>query len=298
MQKQKAKSASECATDLHTQASRKCDCHPPRRRFLAGLTGAAIGTAVWGPTVSLAQSGEGGPALDGTLLDDLVFANRILAHLGVLDAYGHVSVRDPHNPDRFWMSRSLAPAEVSAADIMEYDLDCNALDAKGRPSYYEKWIHGETYKVRPDVRCVVHSHSPAVIPFSTTRVPLRPLLQMAGFLALGVPTFDDRPFIADSDLMIGRQFLGREMAKKLGPTSAVILLRGHGDVVVGQSIEETVFRAYYTEVNARQQEQAIALGGSDVTYLTPEEGAAADKVVGSPASVSRSWQSWKQQIAG
>jgi HCOMODA/2-hydroxy-3-carboxy-muconic semialdehyde decarboxylase len=137
-----------------------------------------------------------------------------------------------------------------------------------------------------------------VIPFSVTNVPLRPLLQQASFLALGAPVYDNRPFLANSDLMIGQQFLGREMAKKLGPTSAVLLLRGHGDVVVAPSIRLAVFRAYYTEINARAQEQAIALGDKDVTYMTPEEGAAAEKLTESPASVNRSWQLWKQEIPG
>ncbi len=267
-----------------------------RRGFVLSAIGALAVAA------SISRVSEAEPALvelslKDAILNDLVSANHILAHLGVLDAYGHISVRDPNDPGRFWMSRAQAPAEIVAEDIMEYDLDCNPLNPQGRKSYYEKWIHGETYKARPDVKCVVHSHSPTVIPFSTTTVPLRPLLQTASFLARGVSVYDNRPFLANSDLMIGQQSLGREMAKKLGPTSAVVLLRGHGDVVVGPSIQVTVFRAYYTELDARAQEQAIALGGDQVMYLTEGEGAAAEKLTESPSSVDRSWQLWKEEVA-
>jgi ribulose-5-phosphate 4-epimerase/fuculose-1-phosphate aldolase len=273
-----------------------CGCLVARRGFLARIGGVAIG-ATLAPRVVIAQASSADVGLDRELLDDLVAANRILAHQGVLDTFGHVSVRDPCNPDRFWMSCSKAPAQVTADDIMQYDLDCNPLDARGRPSYYEKWIHGEMYRMRDDVQCVVPSHSPTVIPFSVSRVPLWPLLQMAGFLAFGVPVFDSGRFIADPDLMIGQPMLGREMARVLGPTSDVVLLRGHGDVVVGASIELAVFRAYYTEINARAQQQAIALGGGEIRYLSVRERMAAEKVVGSTSSVNRAWQQWKKDVS-
>ena len=246
---------------------------------------------------AVAEPSASSETLSTDLLDDLVSANHILANKGVLDAFGHVSVRDPRNPGHFWMSSAKAPAQVSAEDVMPYDLDCNPLDARGRPSYYEKWIHGEVYKVRPDVKCVVHSHSPTVVPFSATNTAMRPLLQTAAFLGRGVPVYDNRPFEPDSDLMIGKQSLGREMAKKLGPAAKVVLLRGHGDVVVGETIRLAVFRAYYTEANAKGQEQAIALGGKDVTYLNEVEGAAAEKVTESPSSVNRAWDVWKQELS-
>ncbi len=235
-------------------------------------------------------------SLDRRLLSDLVFANHILAFKGVLDAYGHVSVRDPNNPERFWMSRSKSPALVEPEDIMEYDLECEPINPRGRHSYYEKWIHGETYKARPDVKAVVHSHSPTVIPFSATGVPLKPLLQTAAFLGRGVPVYDNRPIDPESDLMIGKQHLGCEMARKLGSTASVLLLRGHGDVVVGDSIQTAVFRAYYTEVNAKGQEQAVALAGQDVIYLSDGESAAAEALTESASSVGRAWQLWKHEI--
>jgi ribulose-5-phosphate 4-epimerase/fuculose-1-phosphate aldolase len=235
------------------------------------------------------------PQLEAPLLDDLVAANRVLAQNGVLDALGHVSVRDPHNPNRYWMSRSLAPALVTPSDIMEFDLDGNAIDREGKALYVERFIHGEIYKARPDVNAIVHSHSSTVIPFSVTKVPLRPVLHNASFLAFGAPVFDTRTIDANSDLLIRTPALGAALAKALGPTAAVVLLRGHGDAVVASSVPDAVFRAYYTEINAREQEQAIALGGKDVVYISPEEAAAREKE--GHQSFARAWELWKRETA-
>jgi ribulose-5-phosphate 4-epimerase/fuculose-1-phosphate aldolase len=232
--------------------------------------------------------------LEASLLDDLVAANRVLAQKGVLDALGHVSVRDPRDPNRYWMSRSLAPALVTPSDIMEFDLDSNPIDREGRSLYVERFIHGEIYKARPDVNAIVHSHSPTVIPFSVTKVPLQPVLHNASFLAFGAPVFDTRTIAADSDLLIRTPAFGEALAKALGSTAAVVLLRGHGDAVVASSLPDAVFRAYYTEVNAREQEQAIALGGKDVEYITPEEAATREKE--SHQSFARAWELWKREV--
>ncbi len=265
-----------------------------RKPLLLGTSFAALATLL--TKLAYSRFAYEQNSLPWSLRRDLVDANQILSHIGVLDAYGHVSVRDPHRADRFWMSSSKAPALVSAADITEYDLDCNPVHARGRRSYYEKWIHGEVYKVRPDVHAIIHSHSPTVIPFSATNADLQPLLQTAAFLTRGVPVYDNRRYLPDSDLMIGQQFLGREMAQTLGPDAAVVLLRGHGDVVVGPNLRTAVFRAYYTELNAKEQEQAIALGGRDVIYLNPGEGIAAERLTESPQSVDRSWTLWKSNL--
>ncbi len=128
--------------------------------------------------------------LDSALIDDLVAANRILVDQGVLDGYGHVSVRRPADPQRYLMSRSIAPELVTATDVMEYDLDSNPVDARGRATYLERFIHGEVYRARPDVKAIVHDHSPSVIPFGVSTVPLRPLYHMSAFLGGGVPVFD------------------------------------------------------------------------------------------------------------
>ena len=174
--------------------------------------------------------------LDKAFIDDLVAANRTLARLNVLDAFGHVSVRDPRNPHRYLISRSIAPESVTAADILVLDLDSQAVDPKddGKLLYRERFIHGEIYKARPDVNAVVHSHSPTVVPFTVTRAKLRPLLHNAGFLGLGVPLFEIRKSVGDgTDLMILTPNLGKDLAKKLGKDAAVVLMRGHGDSVVG-----------------------------------------------------------------
>ncbi len=192
-------------------------------------------------------------------ISDLVVANRILAAEGVLDAFGHISIRDPRNPACYLMSRSLAPALVTAADIVQHDLDNRPIRDEGHSLYYERWIHGEIYKSRPQVNAIVHSHSPTVVPFASTKAPLRPILHNASFLGLGSPIFEIRKLIPNSDLMISTAALGAALAATLGPTADVVLLRGHGNVVVGPTIQVAVFRAYYTEINARQQLNAIVL---------------------------------------
>src|ERR1700752_3585758 len=166
-------------------------------------------------------------------LSDVVVANRILALEGVLDGFGHCSVRDPRDPNRYLMSRSLAPALVTAEDIIQHDLDNNATTHSGQKLYYERGIHGEIYTPRSDVNAIVHSHSPTVVPFASTKAPLLPLLHNAAFLGFGNPIFEIRNFVPDSDLMISTASLGKALAEALGPTAQVALLRGHGNVVVG-----------------------------------------------------------------
>lgn len=232
------------------------------------------------------------PSLDA-VVDDLVAANHILADQGVVDGFGHISVRHPGNPERFLMSRSLAPASVKAEDIMEFDLDSNPIDARGRAVFLERFIHGEIYKARPDVRSVVHTHSPAVIPFGITQAPMRAAYHIAAFLTAGVPIFDIRVSGRMTNMLVSDGALGKELATTLGDKS-VALMRGHGDVVVGPTIPMTVFRAVYTEVNARVQAQAMAIGGP-VTYLEPEEGEKANKAL--DLIHLRAWDLWKTTAA-
>jgi len=224
------------------------------------------------------------------LIEDLVAANRILADQGVLDGFGHVSVRHPANPNRFLMSRSLAPALVQASDIMEYDVDGNAVDAQGRASFLERFIHSEIYKARPDVSAIIHSHAPALIPFGITQTPMRPVYHVAGFLHAGVPTFDIRRVAGMTNLLVGNNQLGKALAETLG-SAPMVLMRGHGNVVVGPEVSLAVYRAIYAQVNAQLQAQAIALGGP-VTYLDPEEARKAEQV--NNQVHKRAWDLWKQ----
>jgi len=216
------------------------------------------------------MSSSGGP-VDRTILEDVAAANRILVDQGVFDAAGHVSLRHPGHAERFLMSRGLAPQMVTADDIMEFDLDGNAVDARGRSLFLERFIHSEIYRARPDVMSVVHTHSPGVIPYTISQVPLRAVFHNAAFLAAGAPIWDIRKAFGETDMLVRDVAIGKDLALTLGDKS-VVLMRGHGDVTVGPSVKLAVFRAYYTEVNARLQAQAIGLGGP-VTYLTPEESA-------------------------
>lgn len=254
--------------------------------FVAGTTGRAASAQA--PLTS------GGP-VPQALLEDLAVAYRILATEGVIDAYGHVSVRHPANPNRFLMSRSLGPALVTAADIMEFDLDSTPVDPKGRNAVLERFIHGEIYRARRDVMVVVHSHAPSVIPFSITQVPLRPVFHMATFLWKGVPVWDSRsvkdPMAAT--LLVRNGVIGKSLAAALGDKT-VALLRGHGNVVVGPDLPVTVRNAIYTEVNARLLLEALSLGGP-VTYISNEEGMAVDK---NPGDTARGWELWKRKALG
>ena len=223
-------------------------------------------------------------------IEDLAAAYRILAEQGVIDAYGHVSVRSDRDPKRYLLSRSLAPELVMPEDIMEYDLDSNPIDVRGRESVRERFIHGEIFKARPDVNAVVHNHSPTVVPFSVTTVAMRPLFHMAAFVGEGLPNFEIRDAQRGTDLLVKTPYLGQALAKTLANCPAA-LMRGHGSVTVGSALPQVVFRAYYAEMNARLQSEAIKLGA--VTYLTAEEAAASAKT--NDALVMRPWELWKTQ---
>jgi ribulose-5-phosphate 4-epimerase/fuculose-1-phosphate aldolase len=235
---------------------------------------------------------SGGP-VDPAIIEDLVAANRILADQGVLDGYGHVTIRHPSAPDRYFLSCSKAPAIITAADIMEYDLDSNPVDQAGRLMYIERFIHGEIYKARPDVNAIVHSHSPTVIPFSVSTVKLKPICHMSAFLKHDVPNFEIRDCDGMTDLLIRNAKHGSGLARTLGADN-VALMRGHGNVCVGPNVMTAVYRAIYTEVNARLQAQAIALGGP-IKFLEPEECAL---ITGrKDTNFQRPWAMWKSCIA-
>jgi HCOMODA/2-hydroxy-3-carboxy-muconic semialdehyde decarboxylase len=221
---------------------------------------------------------------------DLVTANHILFDEGVVDAFGHVSVRHPERPQHFLLSRAMAPSQVGAADIVEHDEDGEPVDANGRAVYLERFIHAEIYRRRGDVMSVVHSHSPAVIPFGISSAALRPAFHMASFLDT-VSRFEMRDAFGDAtDLLIRDSEKGRYLAQALGGAS-VALMRGHGSVAVGRDLREAVYRAIYTEVNARIQTQAAVLGGT-VDYLTSAEAAAATEA--NASQTGRCWALWSE----
>jgi ribulose-5-phosphate 4-epimerase/fuculose-1-phosphate aldolase len=228
-------------------------------------------------------------ASPGGLVQDLVDANHILFHQAVVDAFGHVSARHERHPDRFLLARNMAPATVGAEDIMEFDLDGAPLNADGRGIYLERFIHSEIYRARPDVRAIVHSHSPSVVPFGVVKgLRLRPICHMCGFLGEGPDIFEIREGSGPAtDLLIRDRRRGRHLAERLGSAN-VVLMRGHGSTVVGPSLKHAVYRAVYTEVNARLLADALRLG--PVEYLTAEEAEAALAIEG---QIERPWHLWK-----
>jgi len=231
------------------------------------------------------------------VIDDLVAGNRILYNEDIVDGYGHISARDPRDPNRFLLSRARAPGLVVAADIMEFGMDGEPVKDDGRPIYSERFIHSEIYKARPDVNSVVHTHSPTVVPFSVTSEPLRPI--RAGFFYPEVPVFDTRDAAGWTDLLISNRELGHALAKKLGNNS-VVLLRGHGNAVVAPDVRVAVYRAIYTEANAKLLLQAKLLGGP-IKYLAPEEAALMNtsRTLARPGHGSdRIWELLKSEAMG
>jgi ribulose-5-phosphate 4-epimerase/fuculose-1-phosphate aldolase len=228
-----------------------------------------------------------------SLIEDLVVSYRTLAEEGVIDAYGHVSVRSDKDSGRYLMARQLAPELVTEADILEFDLDSKPIDPRDRKFYNERYIHGEIYKARPDVMAVVHNHAPAVVPFScTSRATLKPIFHMSAFIGLGVPNWDIRDAQKGSDMLVRTPKLGESLAKKLGKYPAV-LMRGHGSTCVGENLQRAVGRSVYLELNARMQFQAIVLAGprGRINFMDSKEVAANV----SWQNYDRSWNLWRMR---
>jgi HCOMODA/2-hydroxy-3-carboxy-muconic semialdehyde decarboxylase len=228
---------------------------------------------------------------DSVLVGKLVAANRILARYGIVDGFGHVSMRMPGPEDGFLLSRSLAPASVRSDDIMRFGLDGNALDGDARTPYLERFIHGEIYRARSDVQAVVHNHSPSVIPFGATRKPLRPLYHMSAFIGNSSAFFEIRDAGGNTDMLVRDRPLGGALARALGAKS-VVLMRGHGCTVVGESVEQVVYRSIYTEMNAKLQLQAVALGEPE--FLNDEEADKATRMMEN--TLMRSWNLWVAEV--
>jgi len=239
------------------------------------------------------NSPPSGGAVAAALLADLAAASRILAAQGVVDGFGHVSMRHPQAPDRYFMARSIAPALVTPEDIIEYDLDSNPCNANGRGSFLERFIHGEIFKARPDVMSVVHSHSPSVIPFGLVGVPMQAMFHNAAFLAAGVPVFDIKEKFGATDMLVSNGVKGVALAETIG-NKDIAMMRAHGSVACGPTLQTAVFRAVYTEVNARIQHWTLALaGGRPMAVLDSQEGRLAD-VINQTAGM-RAWDLWRTQ---
>ena len=238
------------------------------------------------------MSNKSGGPVSASVIADLAAASRILAAQGVVDAFGHVSLRHPAAPDRYLMARSVAPALVTPDDIIEYDLDSNPINANGRGSFLERFIHGEIYKARPDIQSVVHSHSPSVIPFGLVRVPMRAMFHNAAFIAAGVPIFDIHDKFGATDMLVGNP------EKATMGNKDIVLMRAHGSVACAPTLERAVFRAVYTEVNSRIQHWTTALAASaenkSIAALDNEEGRLADAI--NEKGCMRAWELWRAQV--
>ncbi|MBT8455157.1 MAG: class II aldolase/adducin family protein [Alphaproteobacteria bacterium] len=237
---------------------------------------------------------SGGPVAPERIAD-VAAAARILAARGVVDGFGHVSMRHPNAPGRYLMSRALAPALVTPEDIVEYDLDSEKCDPDAPKGFLERFIHGQIYAARPDVNAVVHSHSPSVIPFGIAKAPMQACFHNAAFLAGGVPVFDIWKHYGATDMLVSDNDKGEKLAECLADRP-VALMRAHGSVACGSSLEVAVFRAVYTEVNARVQHWAGALAqeGEDLAVLRDEEGVLAD--VPNQTAGMRAWDLWRREI--
>jgi ribulose-5-phosphate 4-epimerase/fuculose-1-phosphate aldolase len=223
-----------------------------------------------------------------TVIEELVLGNHILYDQNVFDCYGHLSARHPADPEKFLLSWAIAPGIVAADDILTYDLAGKPLNDRGKEQFSERFIHSEIYAARPDVMGVVHSHSSAIIPFTIVDEPLRPVWHVSSFLSGGVPTFDPQPAMGDTDLLVRTSELGKALVQTLGDGIAV-LMRGHGSAVVGRNVREAVYRAVYTETNARIQSEAARFG-KPIKFLSTGEAALMDKWLN--PDVRRPWELW------
>ena len=236
---------------------------------------------------------SGGP-VSAEFKADLAAASRILAARGVVDAFGHISHRHPDAPDRYFMSRAMAPALVTPEDIIEYNLDSEPCDADGRGSFLERFIHGEVYKARPDIHSVAHSHSPSVIPFGLVDKKMEAMFHNAAFLSGGVPVFDISEQFGATDMLVSDGAKGVAFAQSMGDRN-VALMRAHGSVACGPTLQMAVFRAVYTEVNARVQHWTVALGeGGPMAVLDEEEGVLADGP--NKGASLRAWELWRSEV--
>jgi ribulose-5-phosphate 4-epimerase/fuculose-1-phosphate aldolase len=251
---------------------------------------AAFGSAAFAQTKRERSGGGTLPALPE--LRRLVAANRILANEGVVDAFGHISVRDPRNPKQFILARSRSPALIELADLMEFGADGAPLDAGGRTPYGERMIHAAVYEARPDVMSVVHHHAYAVLPYTLTSTPLKPVIHTASLIGAEIPVWDSRTKFGATDMLVRTLEQGRDLAKTLGSHTCA-LMRGHGAVVVGPSIQAAVLTAVYMLVNANVERAALALGKPEGLSAEEIEKSSATQL--SPLALDRAWEYFCQR---
>ena len=225
---------------------------------------------------------------------DIALANRMLAHHGVLDAFGHVSARHPNDPQRYLLSRSRAPELVEPDDILEYTLDSKLVKDGDTPLYSERVIHGEIYKARPDVNCVVHHHAPDFMPLVITGIDYVPVFHLGAVGGAQVPFWDQREEFGDTNLLVVNPEEGASLARRLGQ-SWMVLMNRHGVTAAATNVREAVFRCVFSCLNARFQIAAAAAGR--VGPLSPGEVRHAFTISTGTTGQSRSWELWMMNLA-
>ena len=233
------------------------------------------------------------PSVVADLRYELALANRILANENVLDAFGHVSVRHPEDPNRYLLSRSRSPQLVQPDDILEFTLDSKPIEPPTVQLYSERVIHGEIFKARPDVMAVCHHHSPAVMPFCIAGEDIVPVFHLGAAVGASVPFWDSRDEFGDTNLLVTKPEEGASLARALG-AHAMVLLRRHGATVVGADLRQLVFRTVYSCQNAEYQLAAKIAGR--VSPLTPGEADLAAKINLQPNVSSRTWEYWTLRL--
>ena len=231
----------------------------------------------------------------GAAVSELVIANRIVAHLKLVDSFGHITVRNPENPQRFFMSRSRAPSLVSVEDILEFNLDSSPVDLRGLRPYAERFIHGALYRARPEVMAICHNHAHELLPLAVTKTPMRPALHTAAVIGHEVPVWDIRDTFGDTNLLVTTNEMGDSLASAVGKGRAA-LMRGHGSVIAGQSLRDTVFTTYYLRLNAEVLIKAMSMG-REVTYLSPGEVDRAGELHSKELALGRAWEEWCSQVS-
>jgi len=226
-------------------------------------------------------------------ISELVIANRIVAHLKLVDSFGHVTVRNPENPQQFFMARARAPGLVAREDILEFNLDSTPVDLHGLRPYSERFIHGCLYKARPDVLAICHNHAHELLPMAVTKTVMRPALHSAAVIGQEVPVWDIRDQFGDTNMLVTTNEMGDSLAGAVGKGKAA-LMRGHGSVIVGKSVQDAVFTTFYLRLNAEVLIKAMSMAGT-ITYLSPGEIEASGELHSQPAAQGRAWEDWCSQ---
>jgi HCOMODA/2-hydroxy-3-carboxy-muconic semialdehyde decarboxylase len=226
-------------------------------------------------------------------ISELLIANRVIAHLRLVDSFGHITVRNPENPQRYFMSRARAPGLVTQADILEFNLDSTPVDLRGLRPYSERFIHGCLYKARPDVMAICHNHAHELLPLAVTKTVMRPALHSASVIGYEVPVWDIRDHFGDTNMLVTTNDMGDSLAGTVGKGKAA-LMRGHGSVIVGKTVQDAVFTTFYLRLNAEVLIKAMSMRET-ITYLSPGEIDRSGELHSDAAAQGRAWEDWCSQ---